>query len=393
MTGKSTTEKDYPSNKQANKKKDDAANSKVLRGRYAVGWVRCSLPSCGKPRVLFKGTPLDEGQRDAVLQLDENTMYTCGAPVTMAGHQLHGLLHARASLRCRDPVEFAYYHYRSRFPNCCSVCGETGVALTKPEELCQLYRDVLPWCEVCAKKKTTSPPVRYNKKFREAKASRESQAAKSCPSQSCPSRPPANTWDGPMSGDFTLDQVAQFPKTCCRNPCLAGGQITFTASAVNSDESPFVNDAGIVEGAIESCRKCSLCGGLWHDLCCADTDGMPFDADGDGGRCFDCTTPVATQPASGYTREELEEVMDGAFEAGNPEELDDADVELGLLAFNDDDDDPHILSKLRATPLAHFVSLDFQYVHRVLHKASSTDGGAASDVPAQKTTPHVGSLL
>ena len=194
-----------------------------------------------------------------------------------------------------------------------------------------------------------------------------------------------------MSGGFTLDQVALFPKTCCRDPCLAGGHIAFVANTVNSDESPFVNDAGNVEGAIASCRKCSLCDGLWHNLCCADTGVMPFDADGDEGRCFDCTTPVATQPVGGYSQAELEEVMDGAFEAGNPDGLDEDGVQFGLLAFNDDDDDPDILLKLRATSLEHFVSLNLQYVHGVLHKASGTSAGcAASDAPARETMPRTG---
>ena len=143
LAGKPTTEKDYPSNQRAEKKKDDVANAKVLRGRYVVSWLRCSLPSCRKPRVLFKATPLTAEEKVAVTQLDENTMYSCGAPVTMAGHSLHGHLVARSSLRCSDPVEFDYYilHQDQEIPSVLQpVRGDGGSIDQISGEECNVSR-------------------------------------------------------------------------------------------------------------------------------------------------------------------------------------------------------------------------------------------------------------
>ena len=120
LAGKSTTEKDYPSNQVAEKAKEDELNSKVLHGKYVVAWVRCTVPSCRKPRCIFSPTALKADEKEQWLELVENTMFTCGAPVTMAGHPLHGHLFARASLRCSDPVEFDYYLHSNKFPLCCT---------------------------------------------------------------------------------------------------------------------------------------------------------------------------------------------------------------------------------------------------------------------------------
>ena len=58
--------------------------------------LKCGDPQCGKPRCLYKATPLDDEQNDLVEQLDElQTMFTCGAPLTMEGHGLHGNLVTR----------------------------------------------------------------------------------------------------------------------------------------------------------------------------------------------------------------------------------------------------------------------------------------------------------
>ena len=367
--GKPTTEKDYPSNKEAEKAKEDRMNTKVLHGKYAVGWVRCSLPSCRKPRVLFKAKPLTEEEKTVVLLLEENTDYTCGAPVTMAGHALHGHLFARASLRCSDPVEFDYYLKSHKFTPCCSLCGETGVELSKRQEQTALYRDVLPLCAQCKDDMNQFAPVRYNKKIREARAAKLAAATKAAAQQEAASaRDPKSIWDGAMQGAFTKEQVDEFPKTCCRQPCLLSRPIAFQPNDPDSDGSPKYDSNGKAAGIVQG-RKCALCKGLWHDLCCASeqedgTAKMPFDADGIEGVCFDCQKAGASADDAmrGYSEAELKAMFEagGSLEdigvSADDEEVSDLQEAItGLCEGNQ-------LLKLQWTPRAHFVAAGFEFV-------------------------------
>ena len=397
--GKPTTEKDYPSKKQAVKVKDDRMNTRVLHGKYAVGWVRCSLPSCGKPRVLFKAKPLTAEEKTAVQLLEENTDYTCGAPVTMAGHALHGQLFARASLRCSDPVEYDYYLKSKKFPPCCSLCGETGVELSKRSDQTALYRDVLPLCAPCVDDDKYAP-VRYNKKFAEAKAAKQAAAAKADAQQKvATARDPKSVWDGAMHGGFTKEQVEEFPKTCCRQQCLVSGKIAFQPNDPSADGSPKYDSSGKAAGVVQG-RKCAKCKGLWHDLCCSSevSDGtakMPFDADGIEGVCFDCKTAGASvdDAVGGFSEAEVK----AAFEAGGflediTEASEDEEVSamqeaiIGLCEGNE-------LLKLRWTPRAHFVAAGFEFVWRALRTMPGADGGGSSGVARSDATADDGTLI
>lgn len=176
--GAVTTEADYPSKHQQEKQKEDRASLKLLRSKYAVHYAVCTLPHCRKPRVIYKASPLTAEQKESLCNALDNFMYTCGGPVTTATDPLNGRAIARASLRCSDPVEFAYYHKKMRFPLCCSTCGvraSTDVQLKSDPQKKALYQIVLPQCETCLSK-CLHPPVRKNLYFKK-RAQREADGA------------------------------------------------------------------------------------------------------------------------------------------------------------------------------------------------------------------------
>lgn len=165
--GTSTTEADYPSRKAAEAAKEDKASSKLLRSKYAVHFVTCTIPSCRKPRVVYKATKLTEEQKESLIESEAHFLYTCGGPVTAATDPLHGRVVARSTIRCSDSVEFSYYSKRLRFPLCCSTCGArsaTDNKLARDPARHALYKVVLPQCEDCRKKRLV-PPCRTNLYF------------------------------------------------------------------------------------------------------------------------------------------------------------------------------------------------------------------------------------
>lgn len=165
--GTLTTEADYPSRKVVEGQKEDKASKKVLHSKYAVHFFTCTQPSCRKPRVLYKATPLDAEQKEALVQAEDHFLYTCGGPVTASTDPLHGRVVARSTICCSDPVEFAYYSKHAHFPLCCSTCGVRSTPNNKlardPERLA-LYKVVLPQCERCFKRRLV-PPSRINLHF------------------------------------------------------------------------------------------------------------------------------------------------------------------------------------------------------------------------------------
>lgn len=121
--GTATTEADYPSRKVTEKQKADKESKRLFRSKYVVHFVRCSIPNCKKPRVVYKATPLTDEQKDSLLDSLDHFMFTCGGPVTTTTDLLNGRVVTRISLQCSDPVEFEYYSRKARFPLCCSTCG------------------------------------------------------------------------------------------------------------------------------------------------------------------------------------------------------------------------------------------------------------------------------
>lgn len=166
--GTNTTEADYPSKRVAEALKEDKASAKLIRSKYAVHFITCTQPSCRKPRVLYKRTPLSQEQKESLKASEDQFLYTCGGPVTAATDPLHGRVIARSSIRCCDPVEFAYFSKHAHFPLCCSTCGDlqagTDNKLARDPDRLALYKVVLPQCERCRMKRVV-PPSRVNLQF------------------------------------------------------------------------------------------------------------------------------------------------------------------------------------------------------------------------------------
>ena len=226
--------------------------------------------------MLYKATPLSATEKMAVQQLDEQTIFTCGGPLTMDGHQLHGQLVTRCSLRCSDPIEFAYFEKSKRYPKCCSLCGDADCELIVDPERKRLYRDVLPACERCLVQERRTPPVRYNTKFREQAKhpppQQEAAAEGEGEAMEAPAR--ASKWEGPMtsmgSDRFTEAHVAAFPKQCCRRPCQQPScDVVFRAYPQWRGDVPGTvtyDQDGTAQGAVLAFR-CTTCKGLWHYGC------------------------------------------------------------------------------------------------------------------------------
>lgn len=165
--GTVTTEADYPSKKAAEAQKEDKASSKLLHSKYAVHYFTCTQPSCRKPRVLYKATPLTAEQKESLARSEDHFMYTCGGPPTAATDPLHSRVVARKTLRCSDPIEFSYYAKHAHFPLCCSTCGvmsSEGNKMARDPDRLALYKVVLPQCERCVRRRLV-PPSRVNLNF------------------------------------------------------------------------------------------------------------------------------------------------------------------------------------------------------------------------------------
>ena len=86
----------------------------------------------------------------------ENEHFLCGMQPFDSDHPLHGVIIARDSLECHDPVEFDYYNSNKHQeqpwyePNLCAYCANTsGDEGILDKNLLKEWKSVLPLCEAC----------------------------------------------------------------------------------------------------------------------------------------------------------------------------------------------------------------------------------------------------
>jgi hypothetical protein len=123
------------------------ADSGTYTGQNARAVVECI--ECRKPRVIYSTSWPSRYSSQLALILSEYD-YTCGAPVTIPGHVLHGKIFTRLDMTCESYIELAYYSSTNTFGKNPSLCCYCAVAETvRDDALLKLYKTVLPVCETC----------------------------------------------------------------------------------------------------------------------------------------------------------------------------------------------------------------------------------------------------
>ena len=175
----------------------DTGNKLVSR-QLARGVVQCK--DCLKPRLVYSATapnrmvpPVVEGVTPTNEQIKDcqdmaqqvlqdcltSSTYICGAPILDEEHPFHGVFVTQMTLGCHDAVEPYYYSTTpsrlgefSQTLCCFCACQDATV----DDELCSLFRTVLPVCEECISQGALIP-VRYATRNSAARSARAAVAA------------------------------------------------------------------------------------------------------------------------------------------------------------------------------------------------------------------------
>ena len=150
--GTSTTEKDLPSRQGCGDKATDEAHKYLLNAGKVRGAVLCG--ECQKCRCIYSATKLSDAEANAVEQVKESNVYTCGTELLSQDHHLVSAVIVRIGITCQSPIERTYYAATHvHFPDACYYCGETDADLLLDDpyikELKQQFATVRPLCRQC----------------------------------------------------------------------------------------------------------------------------------------------------------------------------------------------------------------------------------------------------
>ena len=114
------------------------------------GAVMCG--ECQKPRCIYSATKLSDAEANAVEQVKDSNVYTCGSE--LLSQDLASAVIVRIGITCQSPIETTYYTATHvHFPDACYYCGETDAdhLLDDPyiKELKQQFATVRPLCRQC----------------------------------------------------------------------------------------------------------------------------------------------------------------------------------------------------------------------------------------------------
>ena len=108
---------------------------------------------CSKPICLHSVKKLTDEQKRLVAQLQEDSVYVCGAPLTSPDSQLIGVVALRQGLECSTEISPHYYSCK-KFPLVCYVCG-SATPLPNPAAMQERYQTVHLVCGECKQKGKT----------------------------------------------------------------------------------------------------------------------------------------------------------------------------------------------------------------------------------------------
>ena len=116
------------------------------------GAVMCG--ECQKPRCIYSATKLSDAEANAVEQVKDSNVYTCGSELLSQDHHLASAVIVRIGITCQSPIETTCYAATHvHFPDACYYCGETDADLLLDDpyikELKQQFTTVRPLCRQC----------------------------------------------------------------------------------------------------------------------------------------------------------------------------------------------------------------------------------------------------
>lgn len=108
---------------------------------------------CRKPRVVYCKSRFNSRQTLSLALLLSEYDYSCGSPLTLPGHNLHGKAYIRQLINCESLIELPYYSNENGVgrKDVCCFCAEEN-CINVDEELKKHYKTVLPICDACKMK-------------------------------------------------------------------------------------------------------------------------------------------------------------------------------------------------------------------------------------------------
>ena len=161
--------KTNPPSLRGNGEDPEAVTADLFNAQKVRGIVTCW--ECYKSRVVYSKGKLTVQERNALTEVDDSRVYTCGSMLFSPSSDFKSLV-VRQNIQCTSPIEAQYYSAKLvNFPPVCYYCGgseETLVNVDETTELKQQYAVVRPicflLCKASGKKIFTSHPSNVKKR-------------------------------------------------------------------------------------------------------------------------------------------------------------------------------------------------------------------------------------
>ena len=87
-----------------------------LSAKYVTYFGAVMCGECQKPRCIYSATKLSDAEANAVEQVKDSNVYTCGSELLSQDHHLASAVIVRIGITCQSPTT---YHAATRsFPRC-----------------------------------------------------------------------------------------------------------------------------------------------------------------------------------------------------------------------------------------------------------------------------------
>eukprot|EP00732_Lithocolla_globosa_P001400 Lithocolla_globosa_v1_NODE_689_length_3433_cov_2.908526.p1 type:complete len:345 gc:universal NODE_689_length_3433_cov_2.908526:1132-98(-) len=144
--GKPTTEKFLPSSLKKNQSDVDNSSNGMFQQNYARDVIECV--ECFKQRVVYCKTALTAALRQKLVFLEENSWYSCGAPLMTPDDPDYKVMIVKQGLHCYDPMELQYYSKKLGV-DVCGSCSLEDDLLDRKEADTNKFCTVAPQCREC----------------------------------------------------------------------------------------------------------------------------------------------------------------------------------------------------------------------------------------------------